>query len=176
LHEPIGVAGAALRNFALQLISVGVDEGFKLDAHFWMTYPPDFYLRNMAIRAHLCSVTAKKCPPRLPLEFIHVWLYITTAVAALYLVAWTYLSLKSPQARADSDRRLFMAFGAILVFGVVVNAAVCGAISGPFARYQARVAWLLPALVIVAEMRFGILQSVWTKLAKLIPAHRVNPA
>jgi hypothetical protein len=66
-----------------------------------------------------------------------------------------------------------------LVFGVIVNAAVCGAISGPFARYQARVAWLLPALVIVAEMRFGILKSLWSRLVplwkKLIPARRADP-
>ncbi len=111
------MALAALRNFGLQLISVGVDEGFKLDAHYWITYPPDFYLRNMALRAHLCSEKAKTCPARLPLQAIHVWYYITTALAALYLIAWTYLSFKRPEARADSDRRLFMAFGAVLIFG-----------------------------------------------------------
>jgi hypothetical protein len=173
LHEPVGVGLAALRNFGLQLISVGVDEGFKLDAAYWMSYPPDFYLRNMAIRAKLCSETAKKCPSRLPMQVVHVWLYITTALATLYLIAWTYLALKNPQARGDPDRQLFMAFGAVLVFGVIVNAAVCGAISGPFARYQARVAWLLPALVIVAEMRFGILQPLWRKF---IPARRAESA
>lgn len=167
LHDPVGVTRAALKNFGLQLISVGVDEGFRLDAHYWMTYPPDFYLRNMAIRAHLCSATAKTCPARLPLEALHVWHYITTALAALYLVAWYYLSLSAPAARNDSERRLFMAFGAVLIFGVVINAAVCGVISGPFARYQARVAWLLPALAIVAEMRFAILAPLF---ARFIPA------
>ncbi|HWA22054.1 MAG TPA: hypothetical protein VG735_06630, partial [Caulobacterales bacterium] len=172
LHDPVGVTRAALKNFGLQLISVGVDEGFRLDAHYWMTYPPDFYLRNMAIRAHLCSATAKTCPARLPLEAIHVWHYITTALAALYLAAWYYLSLSGPAARNDSERRLFMAFGAVLIFGVVINAAVCGVISGPFARYQARVAWLLPALAIVAEMRFAILAPLY---ARFIPARRADP-
>lgn len=173
LHDPIGLSLAALKNFGLQLISVGMDEGFRLDAHYWMTYPPDFYLRNMAIRAHLCSEKAKTCPARLPLEAIGVWQYITTALATFYLAAWFYLSLKAPALRADAEKRMFMAFGATLIAGVVINAAVCGVLSGPFARYQARVAWLLPALAIVAEMRFAILRPLY---ARFIPARRVDQA
>src|SRR5262249_22551579 len=108
---------------------------------------------------------------------IHVWLYITTALSAAYIIAWTWLSLRSRTAMADPERRLFMAFGAVLVFGVLVNAAICGAISGAFARYQARVAWLLPTLVIVAEMRFGILRAIFDPLwKKLIPGRRADPA
>lgn len=173
LHDPVAVGVAAMRNFGLQLISVGVDEGFKLDAHYWMTYPPDFYLRNMAIRARLCDDRAKKCPARLPLNAIQVWHYVTTALATAYLIAWFVVSLRAPALREDHERRLFMAFSAVVLLGIVVNAAVCGVVSGPFARYQARVAWLLPALAIVAEMRFAILTPL---IAKFTRGRRADPA
>ena len=29
--------------------------------------------------------------------------------------------------------------------GVILNAAVCGILSGPFPRYQSRIVWLIPA-------------------------------
>jgi hypothetical protein len=45
---------------------------------------------------------------------------------------------------------------AVIVFGLVVNAFIFGALSAPAGRYQARVAWLLPLLVVlfVAESGF----------------------
>ncbi len=169
LNDPLGQALASLRNFGLQLISVGVDEGFKLDAQYWMTYPKDFYLREMAIRARLCDEKAKTCPARLPLDAIQIWLYITTGLAALYMAAWYYRSAPAA-ARGDQELRLFMAFGAVVLAGIVINAAVCGVISGPFARYQARVAWLLPTLAIIAEMRFPILTTLLTRTRRADPA------
>lgn len=40
-----------------------------------------------------------------------------------------------------------------MLFGIVLNAAVMGALSGPFDRFQARVIWLLPfaASVLLAK-------------------------
>jgi hypothetical protein len=35
--------------------------------------------------------------------------------------------------------------------GMLVNAAICGAISESQPRYQARVAWVLPLMVLLAE-------------------------
>jgi hypothetical protein len=34
--------------------------------------------------------------------------------------------------------------------GILINAFVCGALSGSFSRYQARVVWLLPLVAIVS--------------------------
>src|SRR5206468_297508 len=47
-----------------------------------------------------------------------------------------------------NESRLAVA-SVLLVLAVVINAAVCGVLSGPFARYQARVAWLVPAAALV---------------------------
>jgi hypothetical protein len=46
----------------------------------------------------------------------------------------------------------------VAVVGLVVNAAVCGILSGVTDRYQGRVAWILPALalIILLRLRSGI--------------------
>jgi hypothetical protein len=49
---------------------------------------------------------------------------------------------------------------AVIAVGLFTNAAVCGALSGVTDRYQARVAWVLPALA------FAILARVWSARAK----------
>jgi hypothetical protein len=36
----------------------------------------------------------------------------------------------------------------LIPLGVVINAVVCGAVSGPHDRYEARVAWLVPFVAI----------------------------
>jgi hypothetical protein len=60
-------------------------------------------------------------------------------------------------------RRLKAAF-AVLVLGVVLNASVCGALSGAFPRYEARLLWVLPfcgmALFIVARSQKRVLAAV----------------
>jgi hypothetical protein len=156
--DPLRALGAAANNFAAQLITVGVDEGFKLDAHYWMTYPPDFYLKTMAIRVDLCPEPRKACPARLPLAEISTWHLYATALTALYLAAWLGFAFARRRS-ADDDRRTFTAFAAALVFAVLANAAICGVLSGPFARYQARIVWLIPMLAIIAELRFPLLTA-----------------
>jgi hypothetical protein len=156
LSDPAGEAWAAVKNFATQLVTVGVDEGFKLDAHYWMTYPPDFYLKKMATRMNLCPEPQRKCPARLPLDAIAVWHTVFLALACVYGAVWVSLAWRERRA-LDDDTRAFIAFGAVLAVAIVANAAVCGILSGPFARYQARIAWLLPMLVVVAEFQRPLL-------------------
>jgi peptidoglycan/LPS O-acetylase OafA/YrhL len=58
-----------------------------------------------------------------------------------------------------SDRRLLRSrSGALLGFvlvAAIVNAAVCGALSGPHDRYQSRLLWLLAACCISLVMEWG---------------------
>jgi hypothetical protein len=44
----------------------------------------------------------------------------------------------------------FWKFAGLVLFGVVLNAAVCGMLSGAQDRYQARVVWLVPLLALIA--------------------------
>ncbi len=49
------------------------------------------------------------------------------------------------------DRRLRALIGLVLV-ALIVNAAVCGALSAPSERYQSRMIWLVPFLLILAVL------------------------
>lgn len=164
--DPLGEIWAATKNFGAQLVTVGVDEGFKLDAHYWMTYPPDFYLKTMAIRVNLCPAPVTTCPARLPLEAISLWHLYATALTTLYLAAWIGFAFAGGRLRDDAEKRLFVAFAGALVFAVIANAAICGVLSGPFARYQARIVWLIPMLAVIAEMRFPLLTAPLVKLVR----------
>ena len=47
------------------------------------------------------------------------------------------------------DRRLVL----FALAALLLNAAICGALSGPYPRYQARVVWLLPLLATALALR-----------------------
>jgi hypothetical protein len=56
--------------------------------------------------------------------------------------------------RRDFDDPVFRASIAavLLLTAVILNAAVCGALSGPFPRYQARIVWLFTAAAFLFEI------------------------
>jgi hypothetical protein len=43
----------------------------------------------------------------------------------------------------------------LILLGVVINAVVCGAVSGPHDRYEARVAWLVPFVAIALLLQIA---------------------
>ena len=70
----------------------------------------------------------------------------TVAVSGLALAAAIGLGLACRR-RAIAVRPEIARFAAILLFGVLANAVICGAFSKPTARYQMRLVWLLPLAV-----------------------------
>jgi hypothetical protein len=46
-----------------------------------------------------------------------------------------------------------LAFAAAVVGGIAINAFVCGALSTPHDRYQARVIWLVPLVAMLLKLR-----------------------
>jgi hypothetical protein len=46
-------------------------------------------------------------------------------------------------------RQLLLALTIVVVAVVTLNAAVCGVLSGVYARYQARVIWMIPMLAVL---------------------------
>jgi hypothetical protein len=130
---PVGVGLAVLRNSAVQLVRAGV----------FMTLPSG----NIPERAR--TLAGGTLPPALetarlvrepawlgPLMAVHSGVYIAAGalLAAFVLVP----GLRPPAALAG--------FAAMVLLGLVANAAACGAISQPAERYGARVIFLLPLI------------------------------
>ena len=68
--------------------------------------------------------------------------YLSFALSVLFLIAIRWVL-----------RPVEIASIAIVVIGLLANAAICGILSGVTDRYQARVVWLLPAVAILILLR-----------------------
>ena len=171
-HDPLGQLGASMKNWGEQLFTIHVDEAMK---------DPKVYLRheywgksNLATMIRkLGPCTAQGgCTPRFEWKTLRAF---HTGFLLLFLAALVFrlsrgdvlkrvrrLAWKEPQSRA-------VAAGGMILAGVVANAAVCGILSGVFARYQTRVVWLVPALAVLMALAF-VPQGAWARWRAAIVA------
>lgn len=138
-YDPLGQAAASLRNWWRQLGEIEVDEPVRDPA----SYLNDPYWKETTLpiligRVADCGARGAGCPSRMTAALSRWW-HGGVLLASLAVVA-----VAGVRRRGEADPRLV---ALVVLFGaaIVLNAAVCGILSGPFARYQARVVWLLPA-------------------------------
>jgi hypothetical protein len=144
-YDPLGVGAAAVRNTLIQ-------SGMLLVTFFNLNDVDRDSLRQEVPPRDLQALkTTKSWTDTLPLIAISAVILIGLAVSCCYL-AVVLFSRTSPS-RADQSLRVFTV---IVLFGVLLNAFVCGAMSDPFARYQTRVIWLVPLLA-------GLFFLVWLR-------------
>ncbi len=136
-HDPIGVAAAMLRNTALQIGKVSMDD-FNYDDDkkaFYLGQMPPSYLR--------VAEKTKAWEGDLPVLAVSA-IVLTSLLASSVYVLGVIGFFDKGSAGLDRDLRRF---SIIVIVGILINAFVCGALSGPEDRYQARVVWLMPLLV-----------------------------
>jgi hypothetical protein len=141
--RPVEVAAAMLHNTLSQLGLVRVgdtlgNEHLALSARrpIASAFPPDelaAFDAGAQMRGELPARAAPFLAPHLPV--------LGLAVAAALWLGW-----RAARAR-DLPRGALLAGALLAVLG---NAAVTGALSKPHHRYQARIVWLLPAVVLLA--------------------------
>ncbi|HEY3815222.1 MAG TPA: GtrA family protein [Caulobacteraceae bacterium] len=148
-YDPLGVAGAALRNWAQELDGVYVDDPLR-DPHYYLTndYWSGTNLPWMIEHVGHCGRDKRGCKPRLDVDQ-SIWLHGALFTLALGLVLWrlSRRDVRDAIRARDWDApatRLAFAMG-LLAAALIANAAICGILSGPFPRYQARLVWLLTA-------------------------------
>jgi hypothetical protein len=137
--DPMGVLAAALRDVWLQLRQFDFDE-FNYNAdqrNFLSTHIPEPYLVRMKnTRAWREAIPARA-------------LSLTTEIAVVLSII--YLAMALVRAKISGRDRRSMLLVAAVIAGVITNAAVCGAMSRPLDRYQARVIWLLPLAALLLQ-------------------------
>jgi hypothetical protein len=77
---------------------------------------------------------------------------ILTKAAVVAAMGWILFYLTVLRS-GDEQRQSRVAFLILIVGALMINAAVCGALSTPHDRYQARVIWLLPLLALCLPSR-----------------------
>ncbi len=174
-YDPGGVLVAAIRNFAQQLTGVYVDDPLR-DPHYYLTntYWSTTNLPWLILHTGDCGRDRRGCKPRLDAQ-TSIWLHGALFVLALGLVLWRLTradvreSLRARDWDADAARIVF-ALGLTIVT-LLANAAICGVLSGPFPRYQARLVWLIT----VAAAIGGVSRAPALSLAQISAAWRASP-
>src|SRR5262249_26894228 len=92
-------------------------------------------------------------------HYVNVVHYAVVVLACLSLGYRLFLSpgiLGGGVFEAENGNRRLALFIMVLVAGVVVNGLICGALSEPLGRYQARVIWLIPLAAGLLETRLAL--------------------
>lgn len=149
LFDPLGQTLASLENWGEQLVAYQVDDPLRnpaayLRGRYWPTTALPKLIPNFAA----CRPPGD-CRPPFKYVYLADWHGVVLG-ASLLLLAWR---LTRRDVRIGVWRRGLrtgeeparVASVILLILGVaLVNAAICGVLSGPFARYQSRLIWLLP--------------------------------
>jgi len=169
LYDPAGTVWAALQNWGEQLTLIYVDDPLK-NPHYYLTndYWSTTNLPWLINRAADCGRDHWGCGPRMTIdasEWIHGTLFIVGALIMLMRLALKDVShpftLLGDLVRGrwrkvadawtfnwrgfdfDDDRTRIVMTLVLISAAILINGFVCGALSGPFARYQARITWLV---------------------------------
>jgi hypothetical protein len=134
LDDPLGVAAISVRSTFEQLGGFDYENFNYNDLHISLIpdkYPP-------AIGAAIAdTLAARKQMPTALAERVAV----ASTLLAVLLIA---LSLTQRFVAPDQSRERYTRVALLILLGVLANAAICGVLSGPHARYQMRLIWLLP--------------------------------
>jgi hypothetical protein len=141
-YDPIGQISASLRNIGLQLSALKLSDFEYSDEEkrvFAIKIPVEYrdpLRRSAAYRQAL------------PVEFFSGVILVTFICGGTFSI---YILL-SPRLRQNLTAEV-RSVCAWVIIGILVNAAVCGALSGPHNRYALRVAWLVPFVALVLALK-----------------------
>jgi len=154
--DPWGQIKASARNALAQSVLLGVPE-FDYTAEtkrgFADKVPRSYFDAMKTTRAYADAM---------PVHLLTAASYISTA-AGIGCLAFLLISVRG---RHQEGTLRVMQLASLVVLGVIANAAICGIISGPHDRYAARVAWLIPAVALIAH--FEIYRAWWLRKFALL--------
>lgn len=161
-YDPLGQAAASLDNWWRQMSEIQVDDPVK-DPVFYLTdsYWKDTTLPILVRRVAECGLNGTGCPSRMTAALSRRWHGGVLIASALAIVGAGIALRRRHGPLGEADRRL-VALVWLFAAAIVFNAAVCGILSGPFARYQSRMVWLVPAaacLMVAAATRRDIVDE-----------------
>ncbi|MGZ8408264.1 MAG: GtrA family protein [Caulobacteraceae bacterium] len=181
-HDPVGQVTASLKNWGFQLTQIHLDDAVKdptvyLKHKYWRKTWVGYLLRQQGP----CTA-AGECKPRINWRTLVSWhravMWMTLAFLAFRLTRPDIAAAirrrrdwNDPQVRA-------LAAVALIAAAIVINAAVCGILSGVFPRYQSRIAWLIPAAAGLLALAFAPSwkRERWEEAVMSVFGVRASPA
>ena len=141
---------AVLADQPLQLMKSSVAAIFRQATHFDLVsfnYTPqniDYFAHKLPKPFIDQARHSRSFRGNMPVRFVE-WSTVATVLASLLVISWTAFMEMRRNGRLSSEGSWLAA----LVLGVLLNAAVCGALSTPKGRYQMRLIWVLPLAALV---------------------------
>ncbi|HEY1144431.1 MAG TPA: hypothetical protein VGE68_10445 [Sphingomicrobium sp.] len=135
LDRPFDVIGSGLRNTFHQLVA------FKLDSFNYVRSNKDRYEETVPpalLRSIEHTRAYQRTMPTRPTELVTA---LATCLSVL-LLSFLFIRRSRPSARITG-------YVLAILAGVLINAAICGALSGPKGRYEMRLIWVLPVIAAV---------------------------
>ena len=166
-YNPLEQFTASVSNWGQQLVMVYLDDPLK-NPHYYLTnaYWSTTNLPWLINHAANCGRDHWGCSPRLSVDGSG-WLYGGLAIAGGVIIFWRLClaDLRGAIFRRDFDwtdeRARLVALLTLMTAAFFINAFVCGALSGPFARYQARISWLIPGAATMAVISALPVMATW---------------
>jgi putative flippase GtrA len=147
--DPVGQALASLQNWGEQFIAYQVDDPLRNPAAYLRgRYWPTTFLPKLIPNFDACRPPGD-CRPPFQYKLLADW-HGAVLGATFLLLLWRLTRKDVRQGlwrrglKTGDEPARVAAVILLLLAVAVVNAAICGILSGPFARYQSRLAWLLP--------------------------------
>lgn len=138
-HDPSGVIRLALRDAARQMVMIDL-----------VSTPIRSAVGERAAVENVPTLLAEKVRTGRLYEAGWLYRYLSMINTCLVLVGVFVLVLLAIQSdlrtRSDGLGRLL----AVSALGLILNAIICGVLASPYDRFQARVAWLVPVLALIA--------------------------
>lgn len=138
--RPLEVIAEVARNAGEQLLDLSLD-GFNYTegnrARYEQTLPPPLLQAMKNTRAYGGSM---------PVVAVEATTALLSILSALLLIRF----IARPRA---SEPQHLRAYAFCILLALVINAGICGALSGPKGRYQMRLIWVLP--VVASSMAFA---------------------
>lgn len=170
VHHPIAQAVASLKDWGEQLTEFYVDDPLRRPMAFMLhKYWGKTNLVGLMRGVGECGRYGELCEPKITistLELIDTPIVVLSILGLIAALCQKSTLLGAIQRRSFSWSDPMARATAVCLFiasAVLLNAGICGMIAGPFARYQARVIWLIPAETLLLAMAL-VPQAAWAKL------------
>lgn len=155
VDEQVALLLHTLRVYPVELVTGlmadGVRQLWTLSIDSVPRQPPITAMTDLGFSPEMIRMTETSRlyanPGWLPL--ITLQIEIVTALSATLLLGWGMLRIAG---RAGPTVAGLGPFMAVCLVGVMSNALICGILASPYGRFQARVVWILPLLILLIVM------------------------
>ena len=151
-YDPVGQITATLSDGVQQLKMIGLSDFTSTAAQAFL---PPVHADRMA--------ASQMWKQNFPIEFFSQ----LTILVAIFSLIFVVVALGTRWKAVPAAQKLFCL---VILWSLLLNALVCGGLSGPHERYQARLTWLIPLIALLLYYRIRETAAAVRRSPSIVPA------